>query len=179
MLYLIMIVFYFTVVVFFASYESFFKFVLRLFSFVLFFFFKQKTAYEMRISDWSSDVCSSDLFAGLTHTVGTMPLATEFRGDEQIGSARARLAYAFAHSSFVVIFFGGVDMSIAQADGRGDGRSSFGIVHGPGSQAKLWHLHAVGQGNRWGRRSEEHTSELQSLMRISYAVFCLKKKKKN
>src|SRR3546814_7362150 len=32
---------------------------------------------------------------------------------------------------------------------------------------------------RLGRRSEEHTSELQSLMRISYAVFCLKKKKKN
>src|SRR3546814_15451461 len=32
--------------------------------FVLFFFFKQKTAYEMRISDWSSDVCSSDLKAG-------------------------------------------------------------------------------------------------------------------
>src|SRR3546814_4885066 len=31
----------------------------------------------------------------------------------------------------------------------------------------------------WVRRSEEHTSELQSLMRISYAVFCLKKKKKN
>src|SRR3546814_14976998 len=30
---------------------------------VLFFFFKQKTAYDMRISDWSSDVCSSDLFA--------------------------------------------------------------------------------------------------------------------
>src|SRR3546814_6665703 len=32
------------------------------FVFVLFFFFKQKTAYDMRISDWSSDVCSSDLF---------------------------------------------------------------------------------------------------------------------
>src|SRR3546814_4950376 len=32
---------------------------------------------------------------------------------------------------------------------------------------------------KWGTRSEEHTSELQSLMRISYAVFCLKKKKKN
>src|SRR3546814_6880998 len=30
-----------------------------------FFFFKQKTAYEMRISDWSSDVCSSDLHAGI------------------------------------------------------------------------------------------------------------------
>src|SRR3546814_9448717 len=36
--------------------------------FVLFFFFKQKTAYEMRISDWSSDVCSSDLFPGLAQT---------------------------------------------------------------------------------------------------------------
>src|SRR3546814_10809540 len=41
-------------------------------------------------------------------------------------------------------------------------------------------LHRVGQAERlpgWSRRSEEHTSELQSLMRISYAVFCLKKKK--
>src|SRR3546814_5019394 len=33
-----------------------------------FFFFKQKTAYEMRISDWSSDVCSSDLTALCTHS---------------------------------------------------------------------------------------------------------------
>src|SRR3546814_1800862 len=39
--------------------------------FVLFFFFKQKTAYEMRISDWSSDVCSSDLKCGL------VPIATD------------------------------------------------------------------------------------------------------
>src|SRR3546814_5032888 len=37
---------------------------------------------------------------------------------------------------------------------------------------------AYGRGVSAGRRSEEHTSELQSLMRISYAVFCLKKKKK-
>src|SRR3546814_2828593 len=36
-----------------------------------FFFFKQKTAYEMRISDWSSDVCSSDLMDGTSSTVGT------------------------------------------------------------------------------------------------------------
>src|SRR3546814_4516579 len=35
---------------------------------VVFFFFKQKTAYEMRISDWSSDVCSSDLKAGISQT---------------------------------------------------------------------------------------------------------------
>src|SRR3546814_2273700 len=35
-----------------------------------FFFFKQKTAYEMRISDWSSDVCSSDLLGGVADCVG-------------------------------------------------------------------------------------------------------------
>src|SRR3546814_6979940 len=34
---------------------------------LFFFFFKQKTAYEMRISDWSSDVCSSDLFPEIDH----------------------------------------------------------------------------------------------------------------
>src|SRR3546814_960655 len=39
-------------------------------SLCLFFFFKQKTAYEMRISDWSSDVCSSDLIADLLNARG-------------------------------------------------------------------------------------------------------------
>src|SRR3546814_2086543 len=61
------------------------------------------------------------------------------------------------------------------------------VVRARRSDARRWYLTAVGAG-RWhaacgggrtaGRRSEEHTSELQSLMRISYAVFCLKKKKK-
>src|SRR3546814_8462334 len=40
-----------------------------LFLCLLFFFFKQKTAYEMRISDWSSDVCSSDLLADRFHLI--------------------------------------------------------------------------------------------------------------
>src|SRR3546814_5140442 len=47
-------------------------YVLQLDGVIFFFFFKQKTAYEMRISDWSSDVCSSDLFRGgnrATHVV--------------------------------------------------------------------------------------------------------------
>src|SRR3546814_1512910 len=46
---------------------------------------------------------------------------------------------------------------------------------------KLWRVRRgkVGKSIRGSPRSEEHTSELQSLMRISYAVFCLKKKKKN
>src|SRR3546814_7182131 len=45
---------------------------MRCVMFCLFFFFKQKTAYEMRISDWSSDVCSSDLlaFANIRETAG-------------------------------------------------------------------------------------------------------------
>src|SRR3546814_6232734 len=42
--------------------------------FVFFCFFKQKTAYEMRISDWSSDVCSSDLL-GANHPMGPLQLA--------------------------------------------------------------------------------------------------------
>src|SRR3546814_3144306 len=40
---------------------------------VIFFFFKQKTAYEMRISDWSSDVCSSDLFSSSLNSNETVP----------------------------------------------------------------------------------------------------------
>src|SRR3546814_3510900 len=77
--------------------------------FVMFFFFKQKTAYEMRISDWSSDVCSSDLlghrslldeFGGLSaelvaveHAFGAWREAGERLAalrDEQIGRASCR-----------------------------------------------------------------------------------------
>src|SRR3546814_9144371 len=98
--------------------------------FCVFFFFKQKTAYEMRISDWSSDVCSSDL-QGDGHTL---------RADVTIGA------------NF--------------DDGRGNAVFSVGY-----QQAD-----PIYQGAREHGRSEEHTSELQSLMRISYAVFCLQKK---
>src|SRR3546814_6806773 len=100
-----------------------------------FFFFKQKTAYEMRISDWSSDVCSSDL-----RTARWCPPSA-------LRSSGSQHRPPSPH-----------------------GECSAG--HG-----------CCGQGDRWpspsARRSEEHTSELQSLMRISYAVFCLKKNKNN
>src|SRR3546814_4068475 len=50
----------------------------------------------------------------------------------------------------------------------------------PGEESRSWPLRRSGPAQRLAdRRSEEHTSELQSLMRISYAVFCLKKKKKH
>src|SRR3546814_14773272 len=67
-------------------------------------------------------------------------------------------------------------------------RSSLTFVHGQGNADQLaahliggsgFHVEGDGPGllKGFNHRSEEHTSELQSLMRISYAVFCLKKKK--
>src|SRR3546814_9470872 len=51
----------------------------------MFFFFKQKTAYEMRISDWSSDVCSSDLAIvvgwATDHAIRAAPMAAHIRHD--------------------------------------------------------------------------------------------------
>src|SRR3546814_10831116 len=116
----------------------------------------------MRISDWSSDVCSSDL--------------------DQCGETDDHRAAKFQFL-FVVDQF------------RDDpGRTyRLGCFGGDGglSRWRSRQLDGAGQddeGHRWGDgfgvrcsscgRSEEHTSELQSLMRISYAVFCLKKKKK-
>src|SRR3546814_5992263 len=67
---------------------------------------------------------------------------------------------------------------------RSRGRKSSGSAHSPFpfvlslSKDRTFHLQAREKGQPFDR-SEEHTSELQSLMRISYAVFCLKKKKKN
>src|SRR3546814_4604647 len=57
------------------------------FSCFLFFFFKQKTAYEMRISDWSSDVCSSDLTAAVDRFDRPHGDAGRFHIDEQEGDA--------------------------------------------------------------------------------------------
>src|SRR3546814_4961629 len=60
-----------------------------LFMFCVFFFFKQKTAYELRISDWSSDVCSSDLLDAAQGDVRAHPasLRPGHRGLERVGLA--------------------------------------------------------------------------------------------
>src|SRR3546814_3010719 len=110
------------------------------------FFFKQKTAYEMRISDWSSDVCSSDLNGG--------------------GLVDPTLQAAFAAPAPWI--FGAVEIVLPDYNLRLlDGASELTI------NGNLY----KGEDATFGTRSEEHTSELQSLMRISYAVFSLKKKK--
>src|SRR3546814_1046877 len=119
--------------------------------FCVFFFFKQKTAYEMRISDWSSDVCSSDLrgHPGQSlHSIGWRRiLALEWRLERPIGTRFLGSADARRHRVH------------PDAPRRGLERK------------RLRHVDDAALS-----RSEEHTSELQSLMRISYAVICLKKK---
>src|SRR3546814_6185104 len=139
---------------------------------MFFFFCKQKTAYEMRISDWSSDVCSSDLlFRGARGTApgtgwpvdGGRPRADPARcaGDGADVRARCRLRRPAAAGR----------LAAAHHDLAREHRN-----HG---RRRLAASRTHEQASRKARlRSEEHTSELQSLMRISYAVFCLKKKKK-
>src|SRR3546814_8919331 len=128
----------------------------------LFFFFKQKTAYDMRISDWSSDVCSSDLFElrlfgnmRVDGAISAHPSASE-PGRESVGErVRRRLAHRAA-----------LQPQLARAE-------CFEPRHRQADHVEAeTGIDRIAQG-----RSEEHTSELQSLMRISYAVFCLKKKK--
>src|SRR3546814_3671678 len=64
-------------------------YVLYLVLFICFFFFKQKTAYEMRISDWSSDVCSSDLRYRCSWSAATRKAWAKRRGSIRIaGEAR-------------------------------------------------------------------------------------------
>src|SRR3546814_9674227 len=135
---------------------------------MLFFFFKQKTAYEMRISDWSSDVCSSDL--GALAPGGQVDLFMQLPFGQfptlilvQRGRAQYQPADLATH---------GQDRCQVPAIADPDHRDRVGI------HVALAHEPIVGRTQvrevLLPVRSEEHTSELQSLMRISYAVFCLK-----
>src|SRR3546814_2947377 len=131
----------------------------------------------MRISDWSSDVCSSDLRSV------RQPRAR--RGLPRIDRLARRRRVA---DQFLPIERRGADQRIGEIDGR-VARRPFLRVHRHPDARDRQHDSACGQRSAEPRgamrssrnpaiRSEEHTSELQSLMRISYAVFCLKKKKK-
>src|SRR3546814_4609931 len=201
---------------------------------LFFFFFKHKTAYEMRISDWSSDVCSSDLIRDHYKPVG--------QGDD-VPTAPVTVAVALADKLDTIFQFFRIDEApTGSKDPFALRRAALGAVAISlqsnlrwsimltgasaltGSIFKEWHagktqpfidmLQAltplINSGNAQELmvavgavlttmpklsapnpevlvetvvaaakvRSEEHTSELQSLMRISYAVFCLKKKTK-
>src|SRR3546814_9284569 len=117
----------------------------------------------MRISDWSSDVCSSDL------------LEVRLDDDAQAvpaGQRRVRpRGFEHVQRQFQAVGFLGVD-------GHADAvlLRALGEIEYPRGQFGQDPF-ALGVLVARVQRSEEHTSELQSLMRISYAVFCLKKKK--
>src|SRR3546814_1250483 len=122
----------------------------------------------MRISDWSSDVCSSDLAVAAARLVV---------GKRNASSPRCRFAQEEGRSGgrinlVPVMHFDDLDVPIlAEASRR--------VLHQSGEQVNAQGcVTRLQNGNGLGGliRSEEHTSELQSLMRISYAVFCLKKK---
>src|SRR3546814_5219980 len=102
----------------------------------------------MRINDWGSDVCSSDLLVMELQIAG---YGLEHRAAEGTAGPLGRLLAALRSVEFDLC---------PELDGRLTVRLRF-----------------PADGLRPGVRSEEHTSELQSLMRTSYAVFCLKKKK--
>src|SRR3546814_6636028 len=107
----------------------------------------------MRISDWSSDVCSSDLLqvARRRHAVGDDGRFQRHDGPP----SSERIAHLWQNAQ--AVFHGITRRSSACGDSAGLTLSAQATVS-------------------CAARSEEHTSELQSLMRIPYAVFCLKKK---
>src|SRR3546814_9788115 len=125
---------------------------------VTFFFVKQKTAYEVRISDWSSDVCSSDLAGWWSRSAPAQQLAQ--RGGVSAAHAQVHRPARRTHPDRAAT---ALHAHLADVGQRNQQRAV--DPDEPGRAPLLL------------QRSEEHTSELQSLMRISYAVFCLKKKK--
>src|SRR3546814_1422881 len=121
----------------------------------------------MRISDWSSDVCSSDLINRFADRDDLLAQYTRDGGrnlDRDLVGFKADDRFVDRHR-IARLFQPFADRRFGDAFAKG-GNCNFG-AHGV--------IPCGGSG--LAGRSEEHTSELQSLMRISYAVFCLKKKK--
>src|SRR3546814_3917178 len=124
----------------------------------------------MRISDWSSDVCSSDLLvAALDELRGNFDIII-LDGPPVLGLADAPLIASIVGNAVFVVE--------ASRGHRGATKTAL-------RRLRTGHAHILGavltkfdpkKSASTYNRSEEHTSELQSLMRISYAVFCLKKK---
>src|SRR3546814_10613125 len=130
----------------------------------------------MRISDWSSDVCSSDL--SQDRHVHRVPIDRRFLAVNQtmlIKVKKQRLFVAVIFRFAGGEFAGPVEREAKLLQLRAHGCD---ILARPASRMHILFHGCVLSGHAEGvPRSEEHTSELQSLMRISYAVFCLKKKK--
>src|SRR3546814_4449483 len=153
----------------------------------MFFFCKQKTAYEMRISDWSSDVCSSDLqqeqanggWKGrleplyLPSKRESPAVEAELIEHDLKWSPVKVLAKTFPQgvgpSSNWRLFVDYLTRAGEVMPEEGVPFTAIVTISDPASEQPVFN-------DMRQHRSEEHTSELQSLMRISYAVFCLKQK---
>src|SRR3546814_1043660 len=118
----------------------------------------------MRISDWSSDVCSSDLYEGtpgeilfavLHCTGGDLLIASAALLGALLVAGNGRWPHVRFRAVAAIAMLGGLSYTAFSEWLNTEVRGSWVYTE---------------------LRSEEHTSELQSLMRISYAVFCLKKK---
>src|SRR3546814_8331149 len=134
----------------------------------------------MRISDWSSDVCSSDLAGrtGPAHLIGArhrpgaddadlrlipFPCAQAIAGSPPLSGKGEVMS---KETSFAAAR---LERDVPAAEGRVDDA----LI----AVSSLMTSVVTARRDTIGVRSEEHTSDLQSLMRISYAVFCLQKKK--
>src|SRR3546814_3290639 len=143
--------------------------------FYFFFFFKQKTAYEMRISDWSSDVCSSDLWRGGRRTDADGARAVvQRRGGASFRRSAARgpgnlpaAPAAFPEPSRVA-------RSLRHAAAPARRPRARCRTGGPLGRPPAGGRRRVESFRCNPARSAENTSELQLLMRISYAVIFLK-----
>src|SRR3546814_1384311 len=126
----------------------------------------------MRTSDWSSDVCSSDLARGRRSS-----------GHSSCNACRTGKTAGTKHPHAEEEV--GSDVELGGKGGCNPVTAQSGVVSWPSPTRMVLYgpiLRPGGKGRNlramWAAgRSEEHTSELQSLMRISYAVFCLKKQK--
>src|SRR3546814_5522437 len=133
----------------------------------------------MRISDWSSDVCSSDLAEEADDAVVELVHVEVGGVDDDVGLGLHRLEEAALALDRV-----GETLALRQRVAPPRALVATHEHVGAGIQEQLAHRRPRGpQGRQRGPevevvlgRSEEHTSELQSLMRNSYAVFCLQKK---
>src|SRR3546814_4352898 len=147
----------------------------------------------MRISDWSSDVCSSDLLAAGDdrEVAGKVGIHRMVRVGSQ-ATTRAELSQELREVYGEIKEYlerNGASVAVADLMMTVPNRSLRLLDDGELREYGLSGTNAVQDdldriilarkcGDEFVKRSEEHTSELQSLMRISYAVFCLKKKKK-
>src|SRR3546814_9498053 len=135
----------------------------------------------MRISDGSSDVCSSDLGGGESQTMNTKVACTKLFGSIQrrdLGDTHLWTHNSWTHvmSDHAVIAYIlplAPDKTLVRTKWLVHADAVEGVDYSVPELTEVW----LATNSQDQKRSEEHTSELQSLMRISYAVFCLKKKK--